>query len=66
MYPKKFDLEPGAVYEGGRGRQREIISIDGEVVTYRVVMAPDNRHPVGSVETTGAKYFRAWAQEEVA
>jgi hypothetical protein len=62
-------FEPGGVYEGNTSQQREIIKIEDESITYRVVVEALGQRikaPVGTIATVKAETFREWAQEEVA
>jgi hypothetical protein len=70
-YQKIFiaDLEPGGVYEGHTGQRREIVSMDGDKIVYRVTAEAFGQRikaPVGSVWTVKDRTFRDWVAEEVA
>ena len=63
------DLEPGGIYEGTSAQRREIIQIDGDLVTYRVVAEAVRGYrikaPIGTIGTVKDASFRDWVAEEV-
>jgi len=63
-------LEPGGVYAGHNDQHREIISIDGETIVFRVtqdaLLGRAIRRSEGETYVVKARTFRDWAQKEVA
>ena len=66
-------LEPGAIYTDDDGQSREIVSMDGPKVVYRMLthgqstpFKSSKLPPVGGVEEITKHCFARWAKQEVA
>ena len=63
-------LEPGGVYSGPNEQHREIIAIDGDMITYRIVRESVHGQSMGKtlgvVATVRARTFKDWVYKEVA
>jgi len=63
------ELEPGGIYEGTTGQQREIVALDTQLCKYRVTKLGNlgrNFLKVGETRTVSRQCFAEWADWEVA
>lgn len=66
---KRAEIKQGRVYEGATGLRRRVVSMDGEVVTYKRVLTPTERAGGSSRGSVAGKMslrrFADWAAREV-
>lgn len=63
------DLEQGSIYEGKTGGRRELMAVDSNLVSYRVIWPDANYRNrslyAGEIGTCAPWNFAAWAQKDV-
>jgi hypothetical protein len=61
-------IEPGGVYEGPNGQQREVVSMCGRILLYRIKKTATRGHfrpIVGNMANIRTYSFAEWAIREV-